>query len=343
MEDYYKLLGVQSDDARETIRDAYRTQKAELDAAGTDGARAKASRLNRAWNVLSDETQRGRYDDQLAEAKADGSIEESPEFEVEAAAAPARGRNARARRDRPVREPIVQQVEVNGVALASNKDRGFALAIDAFLVFVVAMIAPSVLLPKLVTDDMRTAYCIEQHVGSDAWECQADINDDLADKKSELDDAKDAVKDGEKDEVDAADLEKLRDKRDAVEGEYDALIDQLEAVAKKLQPLQQALFGGGFLLAFLILGLPAALTGKTPGKALRRVRLVGESGERVGPRAVFVRYGVVLGTTAIGFVFVPGFGQFVPLVWMFGVTSFARNPNRQGWHDRIAKTYVAAD
>jgi RDD family/DnaJ domain len=343
VEDYYQLLGVQSDDARETIRDAYRAKKAELDAAGTDAARSHASKLNRAWNVLSDEIQRGRYDDQLAEAKADGTVEDSADFEPEPEVASGRGRNSRARGERPVRQPIAQDMEINGVSLASNKDRGFALAIDAFLVFALTMVAPILLAPKVVSDDMRTSYCIEKYSDKNALECQAEISDDASDKKGDLDDAKDAVADGEKDKIDAAELDVLEDKRDGLQVEYDALVDEYEAVGDKIQPLMLTLFGGGYLIAFLVLAVPTLLTGKTPGKALRRIHLVGDTGGRAGPRATLVRYGVVLGTMTVSAMFLGQLAQFVPLVWMFGVTSFARNPHRQGWHDRIAKTYVAVD
>ena len=343
MEDYYRLLGVQSDDARETIRDAYRAKKAELDAAGTDDARSRASKLNRAWNVLSDEVQRGRYDDQLAEAKAEGPIEEADDFEPEPEIVTGRGRNARGRGDRPVRQPIAQQAEVGGVLLASNKDRGFALAIDAFLVFVLTMVAPILIAPKVVSDDMRTTYCIEKYSDKNALECQAEINDDLSDKKGDLDDAKDAFTDGENDNVGAAELDLLKDKRDALQREYDALVDEYEALGEEIQPLMLSLFGGGYFVSFLVLAVPTLITGKTPGKALRRVHLIGEDGQRARPRATLVRYGVVLGTMTVGALFLGQLAQFIPLVWMFGVTSFARNPQRQGWHDRIAKTYVAAD
>src|SRR4051812_23645769 len=69
-DDYYSLIGVSPDADRETIREAYRSRRAGL--TDDDSGRAEAARLNRAWNVLSDTTQRERYDDQLASARADG-------------------------------------------------------------------------------------------------------------------------------------------------------------------------------------------------------------------------------------------------------------------------------
>jgi len=46
-----------------------------------------------------------------------------------------------------------------------------------------------------------------------------------------------------------------------------------------------------------------------------------------------------------GFIVLAGvfLGQLAQLAWIvaiFGVTSFSRNPKRQGWHDRAAHTVV---
>ena len=59
MDDYYDLLGVEPGAATADIKSAYRDKKAALDAKGDKGA---VARLNKAWNVLSDPYQRGRYD-----------------------------------------------------------------------------------------------------------------------------------------------------------------------------------------------------------------------------------------------------------------------------------------
>ncbi len=63
MDDYYSLLGVDADASVDDIRGAYRVRKEGLDTA-TDAGKADAARLNKAWNVLSDPYQRGRYDEQ---------------------------------------------------------------------------------------------------------------------------------------------------------------------------------------------------------------------------------------------------------------------------------------
>ena len=79
MDDYYELLGVDPDAATEDIRIAYRERKAEVDS-NTDAGKDEAARLNKAWNVLSDPYQRGRYD---AELESDYEYEDDDEYEDE--------------------------------------------------------------------------------------------------------------------------------------------------------------------------------------------------------------------------------------------------------------------
>ena len=66
-DDYYSLLGVDPDAATNDIREAYRDKKAALDAKGD---KTEVARVNKAWNVLSDPYQRGRYDEQRRAVRA---------------------------------------------------------------------------------------------------------------------------------------------------------------------------------------------------------------------------------------------------------------------------------
>src|SRR5262245_3735321 len=73
-DDYYGLIGVNEDAETTDIRAAYREKKAALDAKGD---KTEIGKLNRAWNVLSDPYQRGRYDQQRAQAnEGEGDDEE---------------------------------------------------------------------------------------------------------------------------------------------------------------------------------------------------------------------------------------------------------------------------
>ena len=75
MDDYYELLGVDADAAVDDIRAAYRDQQGGARQRAPTRARADAGRLNKAWNVLSDPYQRGRYDEQRERRDADGDDE----------------------------------------------------------------------------------------------------------------------------------------------------------------------------------------------------------------------------------------------------------------------------
>src|SRR5262245_45110091 len=74
-DDYYDLLGVEPDAPVADIRAAYREKKAAVDERGDDDAKSDAAALNKAWNVLSDPYQRGRYDQQLADSDEDDGDE----------------------------------------------------------------------------------------------------------------------------------------------------------------------------------------------------------------------------------------------------------------------------
>src|SRR5450631_665887 len=74
MDDFYSLLGIDADASVEDIRGAYRTRKEGLDTASEAG-RNDAIKLNKAWNVLSDPYQRGRYDEKRALAADGGDID----------------------------------------------------------------------------------------------------------------------------------------------------------------------------------------------------------------------------------------------------------------------------
>src|SRR5689334_24748348 len=94
MDDYYDLLGVEADAPVADIRAAYRERKAEVSERDDDDAKADAAALNKAWNVLSDPYQRGRYDERLAEGDDD---EGDDDEDVEAPAPRARAPRANAR------------------------------------------------------------------------------------------------------------------------------------------------------------------------------------------------------------------------------------------------------
>ncbi|HEX9504729.1 MAG TPA: J domain-containing protein, partial [Acidimicrobiia bacterium] len=79
-ENYYEELGVEPGASRDEIRNAHQERVAELERArakkGVTEAqlqqnREAVARVRKAWNVLSDPYQRGRYDQQIAAPATD--------------------------------------------------------------------------------------------------------------------------------------------------------------------------------------------------------------------------------------------------------------------------------
>jgi uncharacterized RDD family membrane protein YckC len=71
---YYDVLGVPASADRDSVRIAYRTRMVELQPEAWRGSeadrRAEAARVNDAWNTLSDQFQRDRYDASLEDGTA---------------------------------------------------------------------------------------------------------------------------------------------------------------------------------------------------------------------------------------------------------------------------------
>ena len=125
---------------------------------------------------------------------------------------------------------------------------------------------------------------------------------------------------------------------EAAKGLFDAKNKEYVSASKKLSPYQLGAYEGGLaVLAVLFVGL-ALTTGRSPGKFVTKLHLIGADGQRASVSAILIRYLVVFGFKAILGVFL---GQIAWVIAIFGVSSSARSPQRQGWHDRIAKTYVA--
>src|SRR3954469_16070675 len=177
--DYYDLLGVDADADKDTIKAAYRDQ--------LDGAsQADRAKLNKAWNVLSDPVQRERYDD----ARSEGWLDDT-EAEDAGTTTPARrgGRDAtpassRQRPARPAPEPTVVLPE--GMELAEPRSRGTALLIDFGVLFVIYILALSVVLPALLKDQYPVQTDRIDAINKDIKRLDRDkgnADDDAGDKK----------------------------------------------------------------------------------------------------------------------------------------------------------------
>lgn len=391
MADYYDLLGVDADADKETIRDAYRDQ--------LDGAsQAERAKLNKAWNVLSDPVQRERYDDARAEGWLDDADDSEDDADDAAPVARRGGRAAATPRERPTRpvpEPTVVLPE--GMRLAEPRSRGLALLIDFSILFVLYMLALTLVLPAM----LKSQYP-EQTERIDAVNRNADTLDEwkgFADSRADRDtpsnsDAKDAREeqqridrdlecvspDGDLDASRCARAQKMVNDRVATTGQtpeqaavslskqlqtqsawaqdrvdgtrpsadeakaakrasrrfqnqIDDATDTVNDIAKDFQSFALLMYGG-LLVIFLLYAVPStAISGQTLGMKLRHVRVVKVDGSHVGWAGAFARFVVPFAIALL----LPQLGALIGLGM---VAWFLRDKNRQGVHDKLARTLV---
>src|SRR5947207_2608922 len=78
------------------------------------------------------------------------------------------------------------------------------------------------------------------------------------------------------------------------EKQFDADQKKQNSARSKLDPLGRGVLVGAGVLALLLFAVPSALTGRTLGKAMRKIRVMKEDAVTpVGWQASFVRYGVI--------------------------------------------------
>ena len=130
------------------------------------------------------------------------------------------------------------------------------------------------------------------------------------------------------DEVNAAKRESKR-----LDNAINDANDTLNKVAKDFQGFLLLMYAA-LLVVFLLITVPStAITGQTIGMKLRKVRVVRVDGSKVGWAGAFARFVVPL-TIAL---LLPQLGAIIGLglvLW------FLRDKNRQGVHDKLARTLV---
>jgi hypothetical protein len=325
-DDYYSLIGVDADANRDQIRDAYRARRAEL--GDDESGRATAARLNRAWNILSDPQQRAKYDDQLSAAREGGDEIIVPEV-VDNASTNGSGNRARPPRSnnpRRQRQRVEMPDDLNGVALASVRDRTTALVIDGFICFLLLFMGTQLMFyvlanqqkPAVVDkiDQLKKVRDADQKVVDDAQK------------------ARDAIKDKNSADYKAAD-EKLTAVKKTLKSDDDVL--NTENGKLRSVQIEAVIIAGAVTLAVFV--IPTALTGRSPGKAIRKIKLVKDDAVTpVGWSTAFIHYGVTIGFLMVTLILIP----LAAVVAVFGVSNYSRNPKRQGWDNRLSKTVVIA-
>ncbi len=320
MSDYYELLGIDPGADKDTIKSAYRDRL-------EDASQGERAKLNKAWNVLSDPVQRERYDG----ARAEGWLDDAVEDDVEVVAAPPRRQSAGrggggGGRERAPRPPAAPRPEPNvelpeGMVLAENRDRGNALLIDFLVLFVVYALALALVLPALV----KAQYPAESKK-IDAINKQIDSLDK---QKSNVDKKVDKAKDKSQAKKD------LQAQSKQLQKKIDNKTSDVNDLAKHFQGFVMIMYAVLTLILLLIVVPITAITGQTVGQRFRKVRVVRQDGSPVGWGGAILRFFPPIALA----VFLPQIGALIGLGM---VLWFLRDRNRQGFHDKLAKTLVVA-
>lgn len=341
---YYELLGVEPDASKDEIRAAYRVERER----STDQARR--SQLNRAWNVLSDPVQRQRYDATLADGAEAVATEEDGGPVVDRApdrrrtgrssprgsGPPGREKTAGPGASRPTRprpEPTVVLPE--GVRLAEGRLRGLALLFDVSVLAVLYFLLTSVVPPLVVSGYSAKVSRYNREIKA-ATNAQSRRDKAAGRASAARSRASSAEKRG-----DALAAGVARDQASSAQDQADRADAQRRAAEKRADRLANQVRPGslGGLAAVVAVSLlylvpMTALTGQTLGMRLRRLRVVRVDGAPVGWGPALVRFLLPL------VVFVALGPQLGLLLGLGLVLWFLRDRNRQGIHDRMARTLV---
>jgi hypothetical protein len=361
---HYEVLGIDRRASKEKVREAYRerlndTQAAQISALEAKrpsddtiaGARREVARVREAWQMLSDPVQRQRYDARLgngSSGEGDGELELADADEDDDALdeddddrTPAKKAPPRGPRDRPPGmfspdHPPTPESWPPGFTAPPPRARTIALMIDC-LVLLVFFIGGQVA-------GVQATESMSPH----KTDTISRLNDRI-DKVQECKDASTKKRTG--DECIAAKqaavqyLHKVDRKKSSELGEdasYSTVISRMETrrddLQKDILPTQFGISSGIFLvLAFLYLIPSTARTGQTLGKRLLAIRLIQANGGRATLRVALAHYFTPLLAAVI---LSQILGQLAFAIVLFGVLTWSRNPNRQGLHDRLAKTVV---
>jgi curved DNA-binding protein CbpA len=341
MDDYYSLLGIDAEASVDDIRGAYRDRKNDLDTTSESG-RASAARLNKAWNVLSDPYQRGRYDQQRAAGDENGSAaadDDDAATDVarngsssgktkNAGGTTRQSRAQEAREARANRKPTVALPA--GTHFPKQKQRVIAMVIDLAVVVVIFLVF-----------GWFGANSLAKHEKPAVVDHITQLNKQIDDQNKVKSDADKRVSADKKANNTAAQTIDQK-ASDAAKQKVTDLTNTRDDEYKKLNPY---LLGGtalAFGLGLLYLVIPSALSGRTMGKKFQHLRVLREDGSPLGWGGALKRYGLIVLVTLV--LFVPlRLGPLGGVIVLFGVTMWMRNPNMQGLHDRFAHTIVVSD
>jgi RDD family/DnaJ domain len=351
-DDYYEMLGVDEDAAVDDIRVAYRDKRAaalKIDDSpknknkdrDAEQARVEAAALNKAWNVLSDPYQRGRYDEQRAGGDADLDDGDDDDDGDDAPVARKSTKAASTKSDEPISKanarraaratakPTVALPE--GMHFPSTRRRLTGMGID-LAVLVVIIVASLVIGTQLGKSEHPTEYHDASKLSKTEIPAAQKVVSAAQKSQSALAKSTTATAEQKTAATDAV---------TAAKAKVTALNKQLTADQKVLAPIQLVVSGIAFLLALFILLVPSLLIGQTLGKRLQHLYVYNVNGSRAGWQELFRRYGaLVFAAYLLSTLLRSPVGG---LIVVFVATLWTRNPNQQGWQDRFAKTLVLTD
>jgi curved DNA-binding protein CbpA len=348
-------LGVDTDAPVNDIRAAYRDKKAAVGDTGTEQAKADAAALNKAWNVLSDPYQRGRYDQQLAVGNDSDDDDDDDDGEVDAAP-PARRRspkpsstkaNPRADARRNARNAPPTITLPAGMAFPSPRSRRTAMFID-LAVLLALFLASQFLVIRMEKANHRFAYDkVTQLNGSGPKSISKAHSATSAANKQASADATAYTNLVKSKGTNSPDAQSALEKKNTdlhiaklAKDHEDALNKQLTHYEGILAPISNIISGGYFLLSLLILIIPSLFGGATLGKRQQRLRVVRLNGSPARAMDLFRRYAVLVFAAYVLTLFLRSPVGAVIVVF---IASISRNPNTQALHDRFAKTLVVTD
>jgi curved DNA-binding protein CbpA len=359
--DHYQLLGVEPTASKDEIKAAYRAEIANADS-------AQRAELNRAWNVLSDPMQRQRYD---AARMVGEDVDDADEFAEQAPAVPTRrltgarrgpettevvaggkdggssngngsgssGRGGSSGDDDGRRRPPPPTIELpDDLVMAEPKPRSLAMLFDFSVLLVIFLIV------QFIGVALIENRYPKQTDRVDALSKQVDKAETAKDKannvKSKADDNLKAAK-KDNDSAAEADAKDAADRADAkaaaAEKKAKSLNNDLLDAQNELRPMYLLITGAVLVLALLYTVPMSARTGQTLGKKLRKLKLVRVDGSPPGWSGSLIHYGIPIVIT-LAF---SGFLGPIALVLGLGCVLWnIRDRNRQGVHDKLAKTFV---
>jgi curved DNA-binding protein CbpA len=334
MDDYYTLLGVDPDAPTEDIRTAYREKKAALATRNSDSGKADAARLNKAWNVLSDPYQRGRYDEQRSNAGENGEVDDADDgASVATTLQPGPTRRQPApRRSRELPAPTIPLPA--GTSWPENRRRITAMAID-LSVLLILFIGSQFAAQAIAKSTHKTTVDRINVLRDDIDKAHSETNS--LNKKSSTAEAKAKASPSASNQQAAT---QAKAAATAAKRQETKLNDEYNSEQDKLKPLYNTTIGVFFLIGLFYLVIPSGISGRTMGKRIQHLKVLRQDGSKLRWADAMIRYGVLaLATYGLSFFL----GPLSALLVLVAVTTWMRNPNRQGLHDRLAKTIVVAE